>query len=244
MAQVKLLRIVAGTGLVATLALPSTALAAGKGHGHNGDDGKHDGHKPKQTHYVPGVRPHYVAGTLESVSGTTPPAVLTLKTAGGIMVTVDVSPTTTIVRRYNGPSTLGELTVGDRVEARGVFAPGQTATFNAQRVTDITIQDAYTHVVGIVKTPTSAGVTLAIYGRRDHRARHNPYDGGPLNVTFTSSTTVISGTATVPTSAVQAGMRISAVGTYDRQTEILTARQVHILNHGRVFTVPAAPSAS
>src|SRR5205823_1302289 len=103
------LRPLAAAALAAGLVLPAAASASG----YSGGPGRHDGvgHDDGVRHASShsGHQRHTVDGVLETMSGTT----LTVQTASGTTVTVSVPATTKFERRYNGRSSLDELTEGD-----------------------------------------------------------------------------------------------------------------------------------
>ena len=170
-----------------------------------------------------------MSGTTEPVT-TTVPATLTVQ-AGSTTVTVTVPATTKFVRRYNGRSSLDELTAGDRITAWGSFENGSPTTFDAQRIKDWSIQRAYTRVVGSVATVQNGVVTLRV---ARGRSVHNPYwHGEDVRVTLSSSTIVMSGPVTVTVDAVQPGVRVLVMGLYDRASRSLRADRVRILGGHR-----------
>jgi hypothetical protein len=171
-----------------------------------------------------------VDGILRRLSGTTVPATLTVQ-AGRMTVSVTMPATTTIVRRYNGRSSLDELMAGDRIIAYGSFKNGSTTTFDAQRIQDWSIQRAYTRVVGSVATVQNGVVTLRV--ARD-RSEHSAYwHGDDVWVTLPSSAIVMSGAVAVRVNAVHPGVRVVVLGLYDRASHSLRAGRVRILGGPR-----------
>jgi hypothetical protein len=145
---------------------------------------------------------------------------------------VTVAATTKVVRRYNGLSSLDELTVGDRITAWGSFDKGRPTTFDAQRLKDWSIQRAYTRVVGSVVAPVQNGVVTLRVARG--RTVHSPYwHGEDVGATLSSSTIVMSGSITVTVDAVQPGVRVLVMGLYDRASQSLRAYRVRILSGHR-----------
>jgi hypothetical protein len=217
------LRPLAAAALAAGLVLPAAASASG----YSGGPGRHDGvgHDDGVRHASShsGHQRHTVDGVLETMSGTT----LTVQTASGTTVTVSVPATTKFERRYNGHSSLDELTAGDRITADGSFERGSTTTFDARRVKDWSIQRAYTRVVGTVATVQNGVVTLRVArGRSEHSAY---WHGEDVWVTLPSSAIVASGSVAVRVNAVQPGVRILVLGLYDRASRSLRAGRVRIL---------------
>ena len=225
------LRPLAAAALAAGLVLPVAATASGSPGGAGRHDGlRHDDGVRHGSSYS-GLQRHKVDGVLQTISGTTVPATLTVQTASGTTVTVTVPATTKFVRRYNGRSSLDELTAGDRITAWGSFEKGSTITFDAQRLKDWSIQRAYTRVVGSVATVQNGVVTLRVgHGRSEH----SPYrHGEAVWVTLPSSAIVTSGSVTVRVDAVQPGVRVLVLGLYDRASRSLRAGRVRILGGHR-----------
>jgi hypothetical protein len=227
MAITRSLRPLAAAALAAGLVLPAAASASG--HPSDKHDGKHNGVRHASS--SSGHQRHTVDGVLETMSGTTVPATLTVQTASGTMVTVTVPATTKLVRRYNGHSSLDELTAGDRITADGAFEKGSTTTFDARHIKDWSIQHAYTRVVGSVAAVQNGVVTLRV---ARGRSEHSPYwHGEGVWVTLSSSTIVMAGSGTVTADAVQPGARVLVMGVYDRASRSLSAGRVRILNWHR-----------
>lgn len=240
MAKTRMARIGASIVVLGALVAPSGALAAG----HGGDrDGDHGGGFGQGRHHGSGgparIATRAVDGTLEAVGGTAAPTTLTVKSAGGIVVTIAVSDTTRIDRRYDGASSLDELAVGDRLVARGRFESGGTGVFDAAEIRDVSIQKAYTRVVGVVDTASDTGLTLAV---RRHM-QHGPYRrGDDLTVTFASGVVVTTGTVTTTVSAIAPGQRVLALGIYDRASKALQASRLRILGNPRSEATEGTPT--
>ena len=220
------LRPLAAAALAAGLVLPVAASASTyPGGAGRHDDLRHDDSLRHASSYT-GHQRHTVDGILQTLSGTTGPARLTVR-AGSTTVTVAVPATTEFERRYNGRSSLDELTAGDRITAYGSFERGSTTTFDARQIKDWSIQRAYTRVVGSVATVQNGIVTLRVArGRSEHSAyRH----GEDVWVTLPSSAIVASGSVAVRVNAVQPGVRILVLGLYDRASRSLRAGRVRIL---------------
>jgi hypothetical protein len=224
------LRPLAAAALAAGLVLPVAASAAGS----PGSAGRHDGlrHDDGLRHAsaYSGPQRHMVDGVVQTLSGTTMPATLTVR-AGSRTVTVTAPATTRFLRRYNGRSSLDEVTAGDRITAYGSFKTGSSTTFAAQRVKDWSIQHAYTRVVGSVATVQNGVVTLRV---ARGRSEHSPYwHGEGVWVTVPSSAIVASGSGAVRVQAVQPGVRVLVLGLYDRASRSLRAGRVRILGGPR-----------
>jgi hypothetical protein len=224
------LRPLAAAALAAGLVLPAAASAAGQpgGAGRHDSVRHDDGVRHASSHS--GHQRHTVDGVLQTMSGTTA-ATLTVQTASGTTVTVTVPATTKFERRYNGRSSLDEVTAGDRITAYGAFERGSSTTFDARRIKDWSIQRAYTRVVGSVATVQNGVVTLRV---ARGRSGHSPYwHGEGVWVTLSPSTLVMSGSATVSVDAVQPGVRVLVLGLYDRASRSLRAGRVRILGGHR-----------
>ena len=229
MAITRSLRPLAAAALAAGLVLPAAASASDHPGGAGKHGGKHDGVRHASSYS--GHQRHTVDGVLQTMSGTTVPATLTVQTASGTTVTVTVPATTKLVRRYNGRSSLDELTAGDRITAYGAFERGSTTTFDARCIKDWSIQRAYTRVVGSVATVHNGVVTLRV---ARGRSEHSPYwHGEGVWVTLSSSTIVMSGSVTVTVDAVQPGVRVLVMGLYDRASRSLRAGRVRIFGGPR-----------
>lgn len=230
------LRLLAAAALTAGLALPAGAFAAGHGHGATHHRGR-DAH-PRRHHGGSKIMPRDVTGVLTAMSATAAPATLTLRSTGGISITVSVAATTTVVRHYNGVSSLDELSVGDHLEARGRFASGSAGLFVATRLKDWSIQRADARVAGLVTGLASNGATLKV--KRSHGKRDPYWHGEMVQLSFSSSTIVMSGSMTATVTAIQPGLHVMVMGTYDRTGRILSADRVRILGkHGALPPTPA-----
>ena len=219
-------RSLAALVLAASLVLPVSASAAsprpspGPGGGH---------HTPTAgSRQRPSISRHQVSGILTGITGSngttvpTLPAALTVK-AGSTAIIVTVPATTTVVRGYGGPSSLDEFAEGDRIVAQGAF---QTSTaFIARRIMDLSVQ-ARSRVVGnILSVQTGQTNSLTLQA-----ARRGNQSSQPMTVTLTSSTLLVSGTVTVTVSALQPGMRVLAMGTYNRTQSTMRASRVRVLS--------------
>ena len=238
MAITRSLRPLAAAALAAGLVLPAAASAAGHGAGPQGNGHPATSHSSNQRHKVDGV--------LQTISGTTAPATLTVQ-AGSTTITVTVSARTKLLRGHGGRSGLAELTVGDRITADGRFETGSTTTFDARRIKDLSI--AYTHVVGSVAGVWSGGVTLSPARRG---SAHSPYwRGEVVSVTLSPSTKIISGSVTLAASAVNwtqtPALHVQVAGLYDTANHALPtlrADRVRILGTPDRSDPVATPTAT
>lgn len=207
-------RVVAALALTATLIMPASAFAARHG-GHHGLFQRRAAAKHKVT----------INGTLLSLAGTTAPTSLSVQTKG-VTVTVMVAGTTTLLRRYNGHSTLDEFSPGDQLSVRGSYEAGSTTTFDALSIKNKSIQHAFTDVLGQVQSVANGAATLAV---AHGRGFFSPYrHAGNIQVTFTAATIVMSGGVTTTVDAIQPGLNVIAMGLYDRHTKTLRAARVRI----------------
>ncbi len=143
------------------------------------------------------TRVHYQGYLAGLPSSTTPPATLSLTTTGG-QITVTVSISTTIVRRYNGQSSLDELSPNDILDVTGqTTGVGSVA---ATSIKDVSIQAAYTRLVGVVTAVSPTSITVTV--RKDEQGR-SPFVVGQSIVLPIGSTTkiVLPGTSTAGAAA-------------------------------------------
>jgi hypothetical protein len=225
------LRPFAAAALAVGLVLPAAASAAGRssGTGHGNVS-----HASSHSRY----HRHKVDGVLQTMSGTTTPATLTVQMASGTTITVTVSVRTTILRGHGGRSGLAELTVGDRLSAEGSFTTGSTTTFAARRLTDVSL--AYSHVVGSVAGVWSGGLTLSL---ARHGSPHSPYGRGEVvSVSLSPSTKIISGSVTLAASAVNwtqtPALHVQVAGLYDTANQALPTLRA---DRVRILGIPNRP---
>lgn len=161
-----------------------------------------------------------LAGTLQPGFATTAPTSLQVVTAQGITMTVNVSTTTQIVRRYNGQSALDELSPGDKIGVSGSMS-GTTA-ITATTLKDATIQRAFTRNVGRITAISSDMTKLTVRVLRDSRAQgHNPFDEGStiyVAVTPTMTVTLADGSQGTVQDSLSTGLIITTLGVYDRNS--------------------------
>ncbi len=147
-------------------------------------------------------------------ASTAAPTTLTVQTRYDGTITVTVTSATTIVRHYYGPSELDELSANDVLQIQGTTtAPGMVT---ATRIRDLSIQAAYTRLVGQVTAVTPTSVSVVV--QRDIYGRAPFVSGSNLTLPVGASTQVISGTTTTTgsTAAITVGARITALGVFDR----------------------------
>lgn len=80
-----------------------------------------------------------VTGLLATMSAVTAPATITI-TAGATTYTVEVSATTKVVRKYNGPSDLGEFLIGDTLQIKGTLSDTTANIISATWIKDLSVQ--------------------------------------------------------------------------------------------------------
>lgn len=215
-------RVVAALALTATLIMPASALAAqhGRNNQAGGQTGRHGLFQRRAA-----KRKVTINGTLLTLAGTTAPTSLSVQTKSAT-ITVMVAGTTTLLRRYNGHSNLAEFSPGDQLSVRGSYEAGSTTTLDALSIKDKSIQHAFTDVLGQVQSVANGAATLVVAHKRGF---FSPYrHGGNMQVTFTSATIVMSGGVTTTVDAIQPGLKIIAMGLYDRHTHTLRAARVRI----------------
>jgi hypothetical protein len=99
---------------------------------------------------------------------------------------------------------------------------------------------AYTHVVGSVAGVWSGGLTLSL---ARHGSPHSPYGRGEVvSVTLSPSTTIISGSVALATSAVTRtqtpALHVQVAGLYDTATQALPALRA---DRVRILGIPDRP---
>lgn len=162
----------------------------------------------------------HVAGTLQPGFATTAPTSLQVVTSQGVTMTVNVSTTTQIVRRYNGQSALDELSPGDKIGVSGSIS-GTTA-ITATALKDFTIQRAFTRNVGRITAINSDMTKLTVRVLHDSRAEaHNPFDEGStiyVAVTPTMTVTLADGSQGTVQDSLSPGLVITTLGVYNRNS--------------------------
>lgn len=174
---------------------------------------------------------HHIGGTLQAGFAATAPTTLMVQTSHYGLVSVSVSSTTKLVRRFNGTATsLAEFSAGDKLVIAGTF---QSATsFSATAVKDASIQRAATFMVGTVTAVQGSTYTVSVvHGSRYHT--RDPFRAGQsVTLTVSSSTpmAMANGAAATP-SSVQVNMRIAAVGVVNRVTHtFISVAHIRILS--------------
>jgi Domain of unknown function (DUF5666) len=135
---------------------------------------------------------------------------------------VAVTTSTQIVRRYNGKSGLDELSAGDRLELTGTFV---NTVFTASVVKDVSIQDAYSTLVGTISyiSPMTTPPYFTVRAQRDAHGRAPFQDGQVLTVDVQPGTQLlVHGTTTNQITALNPGEVVTVLGTFDRHSNTFT----------------------
>jgi len=180
-----------------------------------------------------GVVPPTPRAALQTVSGSLTAmtdSALTV-TASGVSYTVNISPTTKIVRRYGAPSDLDEMAPGDLLVVRG--SQPVSNTINATLIQDQSIQRAWTHMSGTLQSisGTTAPATATVTVVNDRL--NAPFSvGQSIALSVGASTAVISpslgawtamsGTASLPALSAAVGYTVTVMGVYNRQQSAFT----------------------
>jgi phospholipase C len=98
--------------------------------------------------------------TVVAVDGTSAPTVLHVQQSiAGPLVTVRITPATTILHRFNGKSTLSQLNIGDAVQVAG---PASTSVLTATRIEDESVQIHGTQINATVEGITHGYSQIAV----------------------------------------------------------------------------------
>ena len=151
---------------------------------------------------------------------------------GASPITVSLSPTAVIVRRYNGKSSFGELSVKDLITVAPLKALGQTAApVLATRIKDFSIQVAYTQIAGTITGITSdlSQVTLTVTATKGHNVAAFMV-GQSVTLDLTSATPVFLGKTAGTTASLKVGMTVRTFGLSDSVTGVMAApHAIHIV---------------
>lgn len=181
-------------------------------------------------------------GTVSGTLVTLTPPLLTLTTATGT-VTVTVTSATRIVRLFNGPSSLDELSPGDALVVRGT--PDATGTIAATVIEDQSIQRADARLTGIIQSVGPATATVQVTADAQKRS---PFGLGQIvSLQIGAATRIVSPTALSPQVftgtaglGVLAGAHVTVLGTYNRvQNAFTTVARIIIMKTPAVK--PPAP---
>ena len=153
-------------------------------------------------------------GTLVSVSSTTVPSTLVVQ-SDTALYTVNVTASTTLVRKLNGASLLDEFGVGDTLQITGT-ASG--TTINATRIKNVTIQ----RINGVQQgTITSINASTMTFVMKSNEKL-------PQTVTVPDSAKLFKGNLAAMFSDLAVGQTVRVVGLWRRSLHTLTADRVMI----------------
>lgn len=158
-----------------------------------------------------------VEGTITAISGTTLPAVLTVQ-SGVTSYTVNVTSSTTLVRNFNGPSTLEEFAIGDLVVVEGTLTG---TTIDATKIKNLSIQRKGSLFWGTILSIDSTNKTLVL----DPKHRKNLPD---QTVITTSATKFFQGNRAGDFDDLAVGMNVRIVGLWRKSLSKITADRILI----------------
>ena len=176
---------------------------------------------------------HFITGRLVFEPSTTPPTFVTVRLGNGVVISVTVSTSTTVLRRYDGPSNLGELALGDSLQLTGSFEQLNAHTFHAGQIEDVSQQIAYTGAV--VRLSSLMAGNMFGQGVVIHRDSGDlsPYRYGEvINLLFTGTTVVVRADNSAGTLADLGTLHwlqaVSVSGRYDRLSHTLIVMSLHL----------------
>lgn len=156
---------------------------------------------------------------ITSINGTT---VHATQTWGSYSVNwvVQTSPSTQLLRRYGGASSLSEFVVGDYISFSGTIDPSQSqGTVIAKVVKDFSVQKVNATFSGSVSSVSTSSTSFMLQSK----------SRGMVNVVLSPSTTIKKGSATTTFLDIAVGATISrASGVWDNLTNTLQATVVEI----------------
>lgn len=159
-----------------------------------------------------------VEGTLIAVSGTTPPAMLTVQ-MGTTTYTVNVSTTTTIVRKFNGASSLDEFAIGDMLRVIGTVTG---TNIDATYIKNLSIQRKDASQWGTILTIDATAKTFTF----DPMHKKNLAN---QTVLTTSATKIFQGNRKGASFAdLKVGMTIKVIGLWRKTQAQLVADRILI----------------
>ena len=222
-------------GKSARIAILGTALLMGLGASQLG---------PAAAHAAVPASNTALGGALQAGFGITAPTTLMVQSPKHGLVSVLVSSSTKLVRRYNGQSALDEFSPGDNLSVVGVMS-GTTA-MTATLVKDNTIQKAFTRNVGSITAlspSASSGMTqISVQVLRDSRVKsQNPFRiGSTITFTVASAMTVTLANGSAGTVAsLSTGMTIVSLGVFNRHAHTFDS-----VSHIRVVSRSNATSGN
>jgi len=185
-----------------------------------------------------------LGGVLQAGFGVTAPTTLMVQSPKHGLVSVLVTSSTKLVRRYNGTSALDEFSPGDNLSVAGVMS-GTTA-MTATLVKDNTIQKAFTRNVGsitAISPSTTSGMTqISVQVLHDSRVKgQNPFHvGATITFTVASALTVTLADGSAGTVAnLSTGMTIVSLGVFNRHSQSFDS-----ISHIRVTNKGSATSGN
>jgi len=156
-----------------------------------------------------------ITGILTAMSGVSAPANLTV-TVGATVYNVEVSLTTTIVRRFGAVSDLSEFMVGDAVEVKGIASNDAANTIGARYVRDISVQRAGGTFHGnIVSTDCD-----------NSRFTYKPKERDQQTVYLGANTKIIRGGEKVACADLKAGEQALVIGLWRQSSSRIDADRV------------------
>lgn len=157
-----------------------------------------------------------IDGTLVAISGTTLPAVLTVQ-SGVTSYTVNVTTSTSLIRKYNATSGLDEFAVADLVRVWGTF---NGTTVDATKVKDLSIQRKGAAQWGkIVSIDTSASTFLF-----DTNRKKTPNQ----TVTTSASTKIVLGNQLGIFADLKVGMVVKVVSLWRPSQQTMLAERIMV----------------
>lgn len=156
-------------------------------------------------------------GTLVSLSGTTLPATIVMQ-SGPTTYTVNVTSSTTLVRRFNGPSSLDEFAVADLLQVRGTVTG---TTIDATWIRNMTIQRRGAAQWGKILSIDATVKTFVL----DPKHKKILDD---QTVTTTSSTKIFQGNRAGEFSDLAVGMTVKVIGIWRKSQDTLAADRILI----------------
>ncbi len=158
-----------------------------------------------------------VEGTLVAISGTTLPAVLTVQ-SGVTTYTVNVTASTTLVRKFNGPSTLEEFAISDLLRVEGTVTG---TTIDTTRIKNLSIQLKGSLFWGTILSIDATNKTFVL----DPQHRKSLPD---QTVITTASTKFFQGNRQGEFSDLAVGMNVRIVGLWRKLLNRVTADRILI----------------
>lgn len=196
-----------------------------------------------------------LTGVLQAGFATTTPTTIQILSASSpTPISVTVNTNTTVVRRYNGASSLAEFSPGDRLGVEGTMSNG---VMNATIVKDFTIQAGFTFNVGTITNIKSLDanttqLAVRVVANVHHKVIHPFHAGQFVNMNVSNAMTVtLSDGSAGRVSDLAPGLQIATVGVYNREsrTFISVARMRVVTPSVGQFTgvsgwLQAAPSSA